>query len=56
MSRVLSTFENLLWPDLFIAGGSISRKHEKWIPHLRRSSATLLNTGGIAGAALTTGR
>ena len=57
VSRVLTTFENLLWPDLFIAGGGISRKHEKWIPHLTnphegRPPPTLLNTAGIAGAAL----
>ncbi|MDZ7913168.1 MAG: ROK family protein [Rhodococcus sp. (in: high G+C Gram-positive bacteria)] len=56
VSRVLITFENLLWPDLFIAGGGISRKHEKWIPHLTNRTkvvpATLLNTAGIAGAAL----
>lgn len=56
VSRVLTTFENLLWPDLFIAGGGISRKHEKWIPHLTNRTkvvpATLLNTAGIAGAAL----
>lgn len=32
VTRVLCRFEDLLWPDLFIAGGGISRKHEKWIP------------------------
>lgn len=60
VSKVLTTFENLLWPDLFIAGGGISRKHEKWIPHLTNRTpvvpATLLNTAGIAGAALTSSR
>ncbi|MFC9358315.1 polyphosphate--glucose phosphotransferase [Rhodococcus sp. NPDC057014] len=56
VSRVLTRFENLLWPDLFIAGGGISRKHEKWIPHLTNRTpvvpAALLNTAGIVGAAL----
>ncbi|GCE40750.1 Polyphosphate glucokinase [Rhodococcus wratislaviensis] len=56
VSRVLSRFEDLLWPDLFIAGGGISRKHEKWIPHLTNRTpvvpAALLNTAGIVGAAL----
>ncbi|MDV6279470.1 polyphosphate--glucose phosphotransferase [Rhodococcus jostii] len=56
VSRVLTRFENLLWPDLFIAGGGISRKNEKWIPHLTNRTpvvpAALLNTAGIVGAAL----
>ena len=56
VSRVLTRFEDLLWPDLFIAGGGISRKHEKWIPHLTNRTpvvpAALLNTAGIVGAAL----
>ncbi|WP_051636888.1 MULTISPECIES: polyphosphate--glucose phosphotransferase [Rhodococcus] len=56
VSRVLTTFENLLWPDLFIAGGGISRKSEKWIPLLTNRTpvvpAALLNTAGIVGAAL----
>ncbi|WP_374700638.1 polyphosphate--glucose phosphotransferase [Rhodococcus sp. BS-15] len=56
VSKVLETFEALLWPDLFIAGGGISRKSEKWIPHLTNRTpvvpATLLNTAGIVGAAL----
>jgi len=56
VSRVLCRFEDLLWPDLFIAGGGISRKHEKWIPRLENRTpvvpAALLNTAGIVGAAL----
>jgi polyphosphate glucokinase len=56
VSRVLTTFEDLLWPDLFIAGGGISRKSEKWIPLLTNRTpvvpAALLNTAGIVGAAL----
>lgn len=52
---VLERFEALLWPDLFIAGGGISRKHEKWIPLLTNRTpvvpARLRNTAGIVGAA-----
>ncbi|MEE2056331.1 polyphosphate--glucose phosphotransferase [Rhodococcus artemisiae] len=55
VSRVLERFEALLWPDLFIAGGGISRKHEKWIPLLTNDTpvvpAELRNTAGIVGAA-----
>ncbi|WP_429520188.1 polyphosphate--glucose phosphotransferase [Rhodococcus sp. BE178] len=58
VTRVLCRFEDLLWPDLFIAGGGISRKHEKWIPRLENRTpvvpATLLNTAGIVGAAMAT--
>lgn len=56
VTRVLCRFEDLLWPDLFIAGGGISRKHDKWIPRLENRTpvvpAALLNTAGIVGAAL----
>ncbi|WP_430332197.1 polyphosphate--glucose phosphotransferase [Rhodococcus sp. ACT016] len=56
VTKVLCRFEDLLWPDLFIAGGGISRKHEKWIPRLENRTpvvpAALLNTAGIVGAAL----
>jgi polyphosphate glucokinase len=55
VSTVLKTYEALLWPDLFIAGGGVSRKHEKWIPLLTHRTpilpATLLNTAGIVGSA-----
>ncbi|SUE13735.1 polyphosphate glucokinase [Rhodococcus gordoniae] len=55
VSRVLTRFEDLLWPDLFIAGGGISRKHEKWIPFLTNRTpvvpAELRNAAGIVGAA-----
>jgi polyphosphate glucokinase len=50
------TIENAIWPDLFIAGGGISRKADKWIPLLDNRTpvvaATLLNTAGIVGAAM----
>ncbi|CAM3639251.1 polyphosphate--glucose phosphotransferase [Smaragdicoccus niigatensis] len=56
VSKVLTTVENLFWPDLFIAGGGISKKSEKWIPLLTNRTpivpAKLLNTAGIVGAAM----
>ena len=56
VSTVLSEYEALFWPKLFIAGGGISRKSAKWIPLLSNSSpvvpAALLNTAGIVGAAM----
>lgn len=56
VSKVLTTIENLFWPDLYIAGGGISKKSEKWIPLLTNRTpivpAKLLNTAGIVGAAM----
>lgn len=56
VSEVLRTLEDLLWPDLFIVGGGVSRKAEKWIPLLENRTpvvgASLRNTAGIVGAAL----
>lgn len=55
VSGVLEHYEALLWPDLFIAGGGISRKHHKWIPLLTNRTpvvpAELRNGAGIVGAA-----
>ena len=55
-SRYLRTLENLLWPELFILGGGISKKPEKWVPLLRNRTPTvvaqLINNAGIVGAAL----
>ena len=56
VNKVLVTIENAIWPDLFIAGGGISRKSDKWLPLLKIRTpivpATLLNTAGIVGAAM----
>lgn len=52
----LHRLEELLWPDLFIIGGGISKNHEKFLPHLTVAietvPATLRNDAGIVGAAL----
>ena len=57
VSRYLTKLEALFWPDLFIAGGGVSRKGDKWIPLLENTTpvvaATLQNTAGIVGAAMT---
>jgi polyphosphate glucokinase len=56
VTKVLVDFENAFWPDLFIAGGGISRKADKWVPLLKNRTpvvaATLQNTAGIVGAAM----
>ncbi len=56
VTKVLVTLENLLWPDVFVAGGGISRDAEHWIPLLGNRTpvvaAHLRNTAGIVGAAM----
>ncbi|MDT5092006.1 MAG: polyphosphate glucokinase [Mycobacterium sp.] len=56
VTDVLVAIENAIWPDLFIAGGGISRKADKWIPLLGCRTpvvaAALQNTAGIVGAAM----
>lgn len=56
LSEVLVTYERLFSPDLFIVGGGISRKADKWVPLLTNDvpvvPARLRNTAGIVGAAL----
>ena len=48
--------EDLLWPDLIVIGGGISKKSEKFFPHLTARTqivrAEMQNNAGIAGAAL----
>ncbi|OBJ71376.1 polyphosphate--glucose phosphotransferase [Mycobacterium sp. 1274756.6] len=56
VTKVLVAIENAIWPDLFIAGGGISRKADKWLPLLENRTpvvaAALQNTAGIVGAAM----
>ena len=56
VTKVLVAVENAIWPDLFIAGGGISRKADRWIPMLRNRTpvvgAGLQNGAGIVGAAM----
>jgi polyphosphate glucokinase len=55
VNRYLTVLENLIWPDLFIVGGGVSKKAEKWVPLLdvrtRVVVASLQNNAGIVGAA-----
>ncbi|WP_020671866.1 polyphosphate--glucose phosphotransferase [Amycolatopsis nigrescens] len=55
VDRYLSVLENLIWPDLFIVGGGVSKKSEKWVPLLNIRTkvvvASLQNNAGIVGAA-----
>ncbi|MFF0149384.1 polyphosphate glucokinase [Amycolatopsis sulphurea] len=53
--RYLTVLENLIWPDLFLVGGGVSKKSEKWVPLLDVRTpvvvASLQNNAGIVGAA-----
>src|ERR1700712_3051415 len=50
-----SELENLLWPDLFIVGGGVSKSYEEFLPKISIRTplvpATLRNNAGIRGAA-----
>jgi polyphosphate glucokinase len=56
VSEVMVAIELLLWPDLFIIGGGVSRKHDKFMHLLECRTpvlpAALGNDAGIVGAAL----
>jgi polyphosphate glucokinase len=55
VSRYVTVLENLIWPDLVIAGGGVSKKADKWLPLLEVRTevvaAALKNDAGIVGAA-----
>jgi polyphosphate glucokinase len=52
----LDTMEQLLWPDLIIVGGGISKDHKEFLPLLTVEAevipAEMRNNAGIIGAAL----
>ncbi len=56
LQRYYSHLEDLIWPDLIVVGGGVSKKSEKFLPllHLRTPivPAVLRNTAGIVGAAV----
>jgi polyphosphate glucokinase len=56
VSSYLGKLEALLWPDLIILGGGVSRKADKFLEHIDIRTplvpATLQNEAGIVGAAL----
>jgi len=57
LDTYLDKMEALLWPDLIIVGGGISRKSDKFLPRLSLRAtivpAALHNDAGIVGAAMT---
>ena len=57
LEKVLQELEKLLWPDLFILGGGISKQYDEFIGYLDDvrtpiRAAEQLNRAGIVGAAL----
>ncbi len=58
VDEYLEHMEHLLWPQLIIIGGGVSKKSEKFLPFLTGLRATvvpaaMLNDAGIIGAAMT---
>lgn len=55
LTRYYSRLEAVTWPDLFVVGGGVSRKAEKFLPLIECRTpiiaATLANEAGIIGAA-----
>lgn len=57
VDRYLHRLEKLLWPDLFIIGGGVSKYWDKFAPHFKKVKtetvpAQLRNEAGIVGAAM----
>ena len=56
LDEYLHKIEDMLWPDLIVIGGGISKKSDKFLPHVTARTkivrAEMLNEAGIAGAAL----
>jgi polyphosphate glucokinase len=56
VDEYLEVVEALFSPDLIIVGGGVSKKHDKFFPHLDIDTpivpAELLNQAGIVGAAM----
>ena len=55
LSEYFGYVESLLWPELFVVGGGVSKKSELWLPHITARTpivvAELRNNAGIVGAA-----
>jgi polyphosphate glucokinase len=56
VDEYLRMVEDLLWPDLFVIGGGVSKKADKFLPKMTCRTpvvpAELLNQAGIVGGAL----
>ena len=57
VDEYLTRLDNLLWPDLIIIGGGVSKKADRFFKYIdiraEVVAAKLLNEAGIVGAALT---
>lgn len=55
VERYLAEMERLLWPDLIIIGGGVSKEHDEFLPLIHTRAplvpAKLFNNAGIVGAA-----
>ena len=58
LDEVIATIDRVLWPQLVLLGGGVSKKSDRFLPHLHARArvipAQLLNDAGIIGAALAT--
>jgi polyphosphate glucokinase len=56
VQRYLAHVEQLVWPDLIIIGGGVSKKTDRWLQYVDVRTpvvaAVLQNSAGIVGAAL----
>jgi len=56
LQEVISAYEALLWPDLIIVGGGVSKESKRFLPMIKTRAkivpAELLNQAGIVGAAV----
>ena len=56
VEKYLTLVDRLLWPQLIILGGGVSKKSDKFLPHIKVRTevvaAQLHNDAGIVGAAL----
>ena len=56
VEKYLRHLDQLLWPDLVIVGGGVSKKADQFLPHVKTRCkvvpAKLFNDAGIVGAAL----
>ncbi|MCU0306656.1 MAG: ROK family protein [Thermoleophilia bacterium] len=61
VARCVNAYQALLWPDLVILGGGVSKRAHDWLPHLEADVrvplriATLENRAGVVGAAVLAG-
>ena len=55
LDKYFKRIQFYVWPDLIIVGGGVSKKHEKFLPHLEVDTkvvpAHMRNQAGIVGAA-----